>query len=169
MSASRWRDDIADLNYRDHTLSGYFSLLLAANTRTKKQQQKTTTDIAVTPRGFMTKTSGTMNVPLLHKQSVNTSTFKPYIPKLIDSPFWPFPKELEGDYLDCLTVPRPSTAADDRSISLLCVELLTPSLPQPVKFPGWRVHCKQYIWWSCIKSIFNTTHFHRNPLACSCE
>ena len=93
--------------------------------------------MAITPRVFTTKTSGTMNVPLLHKQSVNISTFKPYIiPKLIDSPFWPFPKEWEGDYSDCTAVPRPSTAADDRSISLLCVELLTPSLPQPVKIPG---------------------------------
>ena len=44
----------------------------------------------------------------------------------------------------------------------------TPSLPQPVKFPGWKVH--KYtpanniiIWWSYSKSSFNTLHFDRNP------
>ena len=35
--------------------------------------------------------------------------------------------------------------------SILCCTL-TPSLPQPVKFPGWKMHghaCKQYIFRSC--------------------
>ena len=39
------------------------------------------------------------------------------------------------------------------SVSLPC---LTPSLPRPVKFPGWKTHwraCKQYIFRSCSTSI----------------
>ena len=33
-----------------------------------------------------------------------------------------------------------------------------------------RIHaCKQYIWWSCNKSTFNTVHLNRNPFTCSCE
>ena len=36
--------------------------------------------------------------------------------------------------------------------------LLTLSLPQPVKCPGWKMHgraCKQYIFWSYNRSTFN--------------
>ena len=39
---------------------------------------------------------------------------------------------------------------------------LTPSLPQPVKFPGGKVHahaCKQYIFRSYSKSNFNAVRF----------
>ena len=38
---------------------------------------------------------------------------------------------------------------------------LTPSLPQPVQFPGWKVHahaCEQYIFRPCNKSNFSTVH-----------
>ena len=34
--------------------------------------------------------------------------------------------------------------------------VLTPSLPRPVKFPGWKLHgrsCKQCIFWSCNTSV----------------
>ena len=58
--------------------------------------------------------------------------------------------------------------------SICCPDFsLTPSLPQLVKFPGWKVThthaCKQYIWWSYNKSAFNTMHFDTNPFMCSCE
>ena len=42
--------------------------------------------------------------------------------------------------------------------SALCLSVLTPSLPQPVKFPGWKMHGragKQYIFWSYNTSTFN--------------
>ena len=41
---------------------------------------------------------------------------------------------------------------------------LTPSLPQPVTFTGWKVHahaCKWYIFWSYSKSTFNTACFDK--------
>ena len=43
-----------------------------------------------------------------------------------------------------------------------CLPFLTPSLPQPVKFPGWKVReqaCKQYIFWSYNKYDFNSVRF----------
>ena len=48
--------------------------------------------------------------------------------------------------------------------------VLTPSLSQPVNFRGWKVlthtlTCRQYIWWSCKKSNFNTLHFDSNPFS----
>ena len=47
---------------------------------------------------------------------------------------------------------------------------LTSSLPQPVKFPGWKVHtqaCKQYIFRSQYnKSTFDTTHFDGYLFTC---
>ena len=54
---------------------------------------------------------------------------------------------------------------------------LTPSLPQSVKFPGWKVHTYThanstykyiYIWRSYNKSTFNTVHFATSPVRCSC-
>ena len=48
--------------------------------------------------------------------------------------------------------------------------ILTPSLPQPVEFPGWKVHA-----YKPANSIvdnnctFSTAHFDRNPFTCSCE
>ena len=39
---------------------------------------------------------------------------------------------------------------------------LTPSLPQPVKFPGWKMHeraCEQYIFRSCNTATFNAIGF----------
>ena len=52
---------------------------------------------------------------------------------------------------------------------------LTPSLTQPVKFPGRNVHtCSpaDSVFGGPItdnKSAFNATHFDRSPLMCSCE
>ena len=51
---------------------------------------------------------------------------------------------------------------------------LTPSLPQPVKCPGWKVQTyiysiRQYIWGSYNKSTFNTVHLDMNPFARTCE
>ena len=48
-------------------------------------------------------------------------------------------------------------------------EQLTPSLPQPVKFLGWKVHVsawKQYISQSYNKPIFNSVGFDENPFTC---
>ena len=51
------------------------------------------------------------------------------------------------------------------------VKLLTPSLPQPVKFLGWKVH--PYTPEKSVldgnKSAFNPVPFDRSPLMCSCE
>ena len=55
------------------------------------------------------------------------------------------------------------------SVSLPC---LTPSLPRPVKFPGWKTHgraCKQYIFRSCSTSTFNAMCFDENPFTCQRE
>ena len=49
---------------------------------------------------------------------------------------------------------------------------LTPSLPQPVKFPGWKMYgraCKQYIFLSCNTSVFNAMPFDGDPFTCQCE
>ena len=46
--------------------------------------------------------------------------------------------------------------------------ILTPSLPQPLKFPGWRMHgrvCAQYIFRSSSTSTFNA---YDNPFAYQC-
>ena len=43
---------------------------------------------------------------------------------------------------------------------------LTPSLPQPVKFPGWKMDrriCKKYFFWSCSTSTFSAVHISENP------
>ena len=50
--------------------------------------------------------------------------------------------------------------------------LLTPSLPQPVKFPGWKMHgraYKQYIFRSYDASTFSAMRFDENPLTWQCE
>ena len=50
--------------------------------------------------------------------------------------------------------------------------LLTPSLPQPVQFPGWKMQgrtCKQYIVQSYDTSTFNAMHFDENPFTYQCE
>ena len=47
--------------------------------------------------------------------------------------------------------------------------VLTPSLPQSVKFPGWKMHgraCKECIFWSCNTSASNAVHFDENPFTC---
>ena len=47
--------------------------------------------------------------------------------------------------------------------------VLTPSPPQPVKFPGWQMHdraCKQCIFWSYNTSHFNAVRFVENPFTC---
>ena len=52
------------------------------------------------------------------------------------------------------------------TISRSFSEQLTPSLPQPVKFLGWKVHVrawKQSISWSCNKSLFNSVGFDEIP------
>ena len=50
---------------------------------------------------------------------------------------------------------------------------LTPSLPQPVAFPGWKTHgraaCKEYIFRSYNTSTLNAKHFDENPFTCQCE
>ena len=41
---------------------------------------------------------------------------------------------------------------------------LTPSLPPPVRFPGWKTHgraCKQYGFRSCYTSTFNAVRFDK--------
>ena len=48
---------------------------------------------------------------------------------------------------------------------------LTPSLPLPVKFPGWRMNghaCKQNIFWSYDTSTFSAVRSDKNPLICLC-
>ena len=45
-------------------------------------------------------------------------------------------------------------------------------LPQPVKFPGSKMHvraCKQYISRSYNTSTFNAMHFDESPFTCQCE
>ena len=49
---------------------------------------------------------------------------------------------------------------------------LTPSLPQPVKFPGWKMHgraCKQYIFRFYNTPTFNARRFDENLFTCHCE
>ena len=50
---------------------------------------------------------------------------------------------------------------------------LTPSMPQLLKFLGWKAHSymppNSVFWWSYNNSIFNTVLFNSNPLTCSCE
>ena len=51
-------------------------------------------------------------------------------------------------------------------------EALTPSLPQPVKCPGWMMHrraCKQYVFRSCSTSIFSSVRFDGDSLTCQCR
>ena len=58
------------------------------------------------------------------------------------------------------------------NMKIVLISFLTPSLPQPVKFPGWQMPtyaCKQHIWWSYNKSTFNTVRSDRNPFTCSCK
>ena len=46
---------------------------------------------------------------------------------------------------------------------------LTPSLPQPVKFPGWKMHgcaCEQYMFRSYDASTFTAMTFDENPFTC---
>ena len=66
----------------------------------------------------------------------------------------------------------------DRCIDVCCFRngidtgRLTPSLPQPVIFPGWKMHgraSKQYIFQSYNSSTFNVMRFSANPFSCSCE
>ena len=48
---------------------------------------------------------------------------------------------------------------------------LTPSLPQPVIFPGWKMQgcaCEHYIS-GPITFILNVMRFNENPFACQCE
>ena len=52
------------------------------------------------------------------------------------------------------------------------LRVLTPSLPQPVKFPGWKMHrhaCKQYIFRSHSTSTFSVMHFDENSFTCQCK
>ena len=49
---------------------------------------------------------------------------------------------------------------------------LTPSLPGPVIFLGWKMHkrtYKQYIFESYNTSTFNAMHFDENPFTCQYE
>ena len=50
---------------------------------------------------------------------------------------------------------------------------LTPSLPQPAKFPGSTMPhgcaCKQYIFWSYNTSAFSAIPFQESPFTCQCE
>ena len=50
---------------------------------------------------------------------------------------------------------------------------LTPSLPQPVTCPSWKMHgrpCKEHIFWSYNKtSTFNAKHFDENPAHASAK
>ena len=55
-------------------------------------------------------------------------------------------------------------------ISNLC--MLTPSLPQAVKFPGWMMHrraSQQYIFRSYNTCPFSAMHFYENRFTCECE
>ena len=50
--------------------------------------------------------------------------------------------------------------------------LLAPLLPQPVKFPGWKMHtrtCKQYTFRSYNTSTFSAVRFDENPFTCLCN
>ena len=49
---------------------------------------------------------------------------------------------------------------------------LTPSLLQPVKFMGWKMHrhtCKQHVFRSYNISTFNAMRFDENPVTWECE
>ena len=49
---------------------------------------------------------------------------------------------------------------------------LNPSLPQPIKCPGWKMHgatCKQYNIQSYVIPTFNANRFDENPFTCQCE
>ena len=49
---------------------------------------------------------------------------------------------------------------------------LTPSLPQPVKFPGWKMRgraCKPYIFRSYNTSTFSAMRLDKNPFTRRCE
>ena len=49
---------------------------------------------------------------------------------------------------------------------------LFPSLPQPVKFPGWKMHgraCKQYIFRSYNTSTFSAVPFDESPFTWQCQ
>ena len=49
---------------------------------------------------------------------------------------------------------------------------LTPSLPQPLKLPGWKMHGRaygEYIFWSHNTSTFNAVLFDNNPFTCHCR
>ena len=52
------------------------------------------------------------------------------------------------------------------------IKILTPSMPQPVKFTGWKLHghsCRQSISRSFNTSTFNAKRFYENPFTCRCE
>ena len=49
---------------------------------------------------------------------------------------------------------------------------LTPSLPQPVKYPGWKdaeTRLQTVSFQSCNTSTFNAMRFDETPLTCQCE
>ena len=63
---------------------------------------------------------------------------------------WPFFKGMghEIEILTTLNIGWAQLVSTDSELE----SFLTPSLPQPVKFPGWKMHgraCKQYIFRSC--------------------
>ena len=52
------------------------------------------------------------------------------------------------------------------------VTCLTPSLPQPVQFQGWKLYgstSKQYIFPFYNTSTFSAMHFDENPFTCQCK
>ena len=54
----------------------------------------------------------------------------------------------------------------------MAVRWLTPSLPEPVKFSGSKMHgraYKQYIFWSYNMSTFNAMRFKENPFTHQCD
>ena len=61
-----------------------------------------------------------------------------------------------------------ATKVDGRNMETM----LTTSLPQPLKFPGWKMHgraCALYIFRSFNTSAFSATLFDENPFTCQCE
>ena len=77
---------------------------------------------------------------------------------------------LSGTFLQ--TLPELIGYASEEALFFLRVAVLTPSLPQPVKFPGWMMHgraCKQYIFRSYNINIFSATRFDGDPFRCQCE
>ena len=68
--------------------------------------------------------------------------------------------------------PKPPLVLQFSCLTTHHIFTITPSVPQPVKFLGWKMdgHShKQYIFWSYSASPLNAMHFDENLFTCQCE